>query len=62
MKIILILSSLVTLSCFLYVRRDQTLESFSLGEFFNNEFNEPKSIVNHVNDFFDTDSGDGEGE
>lgn len=69
MKIIVILSSLVTLSCFLFLRqyREKALESFSLGEFLQNEFKEPnepepKVFVDYVKDFFDKDGvaeGDG---
>ncbi|OLS33586.1 hypothetical protein [Bacillus sp. MRMR6] len=53
-------------SYFLFIRKDkeQILDSFSLGEFLNNNnlVNENKSIVSHLNDFFDTDSDDGGGD
>lgn len=50
-------------SYFFFIRKnkEQILDSFSLGEFLNNNnlVNENKSIVSHLNDFFDTDSDDG---
>lgn len=60
MIFLLILLIVLILVIFLFIRKDkdQTLDSFSLGEFLNNNnlVKEDKSIVSHINDFFDTDS------
>ncbi|TDK58139.1 hypothetical protein E2K98_24800 [Bacillus salipaludis] len=61
----LILLIILILVIFVYIRKDkdQIFDSFSLGEFLknNNLVNENKSIVSQINDFFDTDSDDGDG-
>ncbi|MBT2733696.1 hypothetical protein [Bacillus sp. ISL-7] len=65
MIFLLILLIVLILIIFLFIRKDkeQILESFSLGEFLNNNnlVNENKSIVSHINDFFYTDNDDGDG-
>lgn len=62
---LLILLIILVLVIFVYIHKDkeQILDSFSLGEFLNNNnlVNENKSIVSQINDFFDTDSDDGDG-
>ncbi|MGG1680326.1 hypothetical protein ACIFOT_32230 [Neobacillus sp. NRS-1170] len=65
MIFLLILLIVLIVVIFLFIRRDkeQILDSFSLGEFlnYNHLVNENKSIVSHINDFFDTDSDTDDG-